>query len=147
MNDSEKNAMLVLQKMCDIKSAENTIVAETINTLYNLINRQQAEIDRLNIDLKAMRGAANGFKAEAERLTQEKNALNGTTEKYIKECENRSQQIAEGYRKEIKSEAVREFVKTLKMCAESSQDYSEWVFTIRESQLDKLVEEMGCNDE
>ena len=33
-----------------------------------LINRKKAEIHRLNIELQAMRGAANAFKAENEKL-------------------------------------------------------------------------------
>ena len=68
MNDSEKNAMLVLQKMCDIKSTENTIVAETINTLYNLIKRQQAEIDRLNIEINIETVKSEAVREFAENL-------------------------------------------------------------------------------
>ena len=70
MNDSEKNAMLVLQKMCDIKSTENTIVAETINTLYNLIKRQQAEIDRLNIEINIETVKSEAVREFAERLKE-----------------------------------------------------------------------------
>ena len=36
----------------------------------DLINRQQAEIERLKIELQAMRNAANSYKAENERLLQ-----------------------------------------------------------------------------
>ena len=35
----------------------------------DLINRQKAEIENLNIELSAMRGAAYSYKAEAERLS------------------------------------------------------------------------------
>ena len=70
MNDSEKNAMLVLQKMCDIKSTENTIVAETINTLYNLIKRQQAEIDRLNIEINIETVKSKAVREFAEKLKE-----------------------------------------------------------------------------
>lgn len=44
--------------------------------------------------------------------------------------------------KNFKAEAVKEFAEKLKMCAESSRDYSQWVFSINESQLDNLVKEM-----
>lgn len=37
------------------------------HALY-LINRQKAENERLEVELKAMRGAANSYKAEVERL-------------------------------------------------------------------------------
>ena len=36
--------------------------------VLNLINRQKAEIERLSIELQAMRGAANSYKAENEKL-------------------------------------------------------------------------------
>lgn len=132
MNDSEKNAMLVLQKMCDIKSTENTIVAETINTIYNLINRQQAEIDRLSIDLKAMRGAANSYKAHYEDLKSE----NLETIKILKTA---------------KSEAVREFAEKLKehSCNLTEYDEGGWsdtVSAVKVEDIDRLFEEMGCND-
>ena len=133
MNDSEKNAMLVLQKMCDIKSTENTIVAETINTLYNLIKRQQAEIDRLNIDLKAMRGAANSWKAEVQRICK-------------REFDNIEIDI-----ETVKSEAVREFAEKLKehSCNLTEYDEGGWsdtVSAVKVEDIDRLVEEMGCND-
>ena len=41
-----------------------------------------------------------------------------------------------------KDKAIREFADKLKNCAESSRDYSEWVFTINESALDNLVKQM-----
>lgn len=49
---------------------------ETIITYaIALINRQKAEAERLDIELKAMRGAANAYKAEGERLAKEKDNL------------------------------------------------------------------------
>jgi hypothetical protein len=133
MNDSEKNAMLVLQKMCDIKSTENTIVAETINTLYNLIKRQQAEIERLNIDLKAMRGAANSWKVEVQRICK-------------KEFDNIEVDI-----EAVKFEAVKEFAEKLKehSCNLTEYDEGGWndtVSAVKVEDIDRLVGEMGCND-
>ena len=86
----------------------------------------------------------NRQQVEIERLTQENNALNGNTEKYIEECENRSRQIAEGYRKEIKSEAVREFAEKLaiNLAANYSDKYCHWI----DDTIYELLEEMGCND-
>lgn len=37
----------------------------------DLLNRKDAEIEKLEIELKAMRGAANSYKAEVERLQKE----------------------------------------------------------------------------
>ena len=138
MNDSEKNAVLVLQKMCDIKSTENTIVTETINTLYNLINRQQAEIERLNIDLKTMREAANSWKAEVERICK-------------KEFDNIEIDI-----EAVKSEAVREFAEKLtEYCNEiTNQEWNKKTSPVSWADayegfiddIDRLIEEMGCND-
>lgn len=120
MNDSEI-----------IKALKKTLIAnsklELFSKALNLIEQQQAEI---------------------ERLIQENNALNGNTEKYIKECENRSQQIAEGYRKEIKSEAVREFAESLKRKSELVAP-SVWAIPYRAvavADIDRLLEGMGCND-
>lgn len=48
------------------------------------------------------------------RQKEEINALNGNTEKYIAECEKRSREIAEDYRKEIKSEVIKDFAERLK---------------------------------
>ena len=47
---------------------ERGIVANAINDVFDLINRQKAEIEGLNIEFKAMRGAANSYKAEVDRL-------------------------------------------------------------------------------
>ena len=94
---------------------------------YRLIKRQQAEIDRLNIDLKAMRGAANSWKAEVKRICK-------------KEFDNIEIDI-----EAIKSEAVREFAERYKKeITERYEDiaYKDLFFGV----IDRLVEEMGCND-
>lgn len=86
-----------------------------------LINRQKAEIDRLNIDLKAMRGAANSWKAEVQRICK-------------KEFDNIEIDI-----EAVKSEAVREFAEKLKPMLSFGR-YTSY------EQIDNLVKEMGCND-
>ena len=50
---------------------------------------------------------ANAFDL-INRQKEEINALNGNTEKYIAECEKRSREIAEDYRKEIRAEVIKE---------------------------------------
>lgn len=99
-----------------------------------LIKRQQAEIDRLNIDLKAMRGAANSWKAEVQRICK-------------REFDNIEIDI-----ETVKSEAVREFAEKLKehFCNLTEYDEGGWsdtVSAIKVEDIDRLVEEMGCNDD
>lgn len=95
-----------------------------------LIIHQQAEIDRLNIELKAMRGAANSYKAHYEDLKSE----NLETIKILKTA---------------KSEAVREFAENLKRKSELVAP-SVWAIPYRAvaiADIDRLLEGMGCNDE
>lgn len=91
--------------------------------LLNLINRQKAEI---------------------KQLTEENNALNGNTEKYVAECESRSREIAEDYRKETKSEAIREFAERLKNKSEllAPSVYAELFRAVSVEEIDNLVAEM-----
>ena len=98
--------------------------------ILDLIKRQQAEIDRLNIDLKAMRGAANSWKAEVQRICK-------------KEFDNIEIDI-----ETVKSEAVREFAENLKRKSELVAP-SVWAIPYRAvavADIDKFLEEMGCND-
>lgn len=82
----EKNSGTELTRDDILKALECCILSDCENCPYckekacterlnrkiiSLINRQQAEIERLNIELKAMRGAANYYKAENERLQKE----------------------------------------------------------------------------
>ena len=46
-------------------------IVQTGAKALDLINRQQAKIANLEIELKAMRGAANSYKAEVERLEEQ----------------------------------------------------------------------------
>ena len=51
---------------------EGSCYDEALHDLaLSLINRQQAKIANLEIELKAMRGAANSYKAEVERLEEQ----------------------------------------------------------------------------
>lgn len=99
------------------------------SVVLDLIKRQQAEIDRLNIDLKAMRGAANSYKAHYEDLKSE----NLETIKILKTA---------------KSETVRKFAENLKRKSELVAP-SVWATPYRAvavADIDKFLEEMGCND-
>jgi len=112
----------------EISKPQNHYIG-TIGILWNaldLINRQRTEIDRLNIDLKAMRGAANSWKAEVQRICK-------------KEFDNIEIDI-----ETVKSEAVRKFAEKLaiKLAANYSDKYCHWI----DDTIYELVEEMGCND-
>lgn len=95
----------------------------------DLIKRQQEEIDRLNIDLKAMRGAANSWKAEVQRICK-------------REFDNIEIDI-----EAVKSEAVREFAERLKEKLKANSNYGDIYDVVAYDCIDKLMEEMGCNDE
>lgn len=125
----------------EISKPQNHYIG-TVGILWNvldLIKRQQAEIERLNIDLKAMRGAANSWKAEVQRICK-------------KEFDNIEIDI-----EAVKFEAVREFVERLKVedfdrCIDVIYDGSGEVKrteirrVLFNKQIDNLVKEMGCND-
>lgn len=93
----------------------------------DLINRLQAEIEKwqggymtqkqeianLEIELKAMRGAANSYKAENERLTKENAILSQNADTAFQDGLNEAQDLyAEQVKTEIKAEAYKEFAES-----------------------------------
>lgn len=72
-----------------------------IKDVIALITRQQAEIERLETELKAMRGAANSYKAEVERL-----------EKDLTKCKLEKEMLHQTV-SEIRANAIKEFVERL----------------------------------
>lgn len=121
----------------DIAAIQNIEVCQDklITEAYKLIDRQKAEIERLNIDLKAMRGAANPWKAEVQRICK-------------REFDNIEVDI-----EAIKSEAVREFAEELMYNLDGDiEAYAnaghglnvyEW---LKSYLVSKGAIEMGCND-
>ena len=107
-----------------------------------IINGQKAEIEKLNAELQAMRGAANLYKAETERLEKE---CNKNFEKWYKLDERTKQRYAELYeaaKESIKSEAIKEFAERLKNGTflgkeKKSVEHAIWIY-----EIDKIVEEM-----
>lgn len=61
---------------------------DIIENQQNIINLQKAEIDNLNIELQAMRGAANSYKAEIERLMQELQYPQSDTVQKVRDTSN-----------------------------------------------------------
>jgi hypothetical protein len=86
--------------LCVLRDRENDCY-ELEKSALDLINRQQAEIERLNVELVGMRGACNSYKvhydkakAEIERLRENNKAI--------------MQTIAD-----VHTEAIKEFAKFL----------------------------------
>ena len=100
-------------------------IAELMKFALDLIKRQQAEIDRLTVELQAMRGAANSYKAEVERLKKETEQFANVGKLYS----------------EVKAEAIKEFAERLK-ANRPHLNTGEQVFYIRPEAVDDLVKEM-----
>lgn len=73
MTDNE--IIKIFERLCKVAAAPQVLNAKTVRKLgvlskatLDLINRQKRRIHWLEIELKAMRGAANAFKADNERL-------------------------------------------------------------------------------
>lgn len=115
-----------IERVCSKCSYSKNNSAECINDIMkdtlDLINRLQAEKQDLEIELQAMRGAANSYKAEVERLkakcenTQigynfaEDEIKNLKKDKYkLQKALNQS----EDYRVIAKAEAYKEFAERL----------------------------------
>ena len=53
------------------EAAETDEVRDFLDDVIECINRQAAEIERMNVELKSMRGAANSYRLELERKEDE----------------------------------------------------------------------------
>lgn len=102
---------------CPLKSPED----ELFHCLYlkqkltlDLINRQKAEIERLNIELQAMRGAANSYKTEAAKLEKQNKILSANADTAFQDGLNESQDLyKEQIKREVKSEAIKELAERI----------------------------------
>ena len=114
------------------------------------INRLKAENEKLTIELKAMRGAANSYKAEVERLKEE----DKNQKLVLEEIEDFINPLPfeTDFAKAIriaKSEARKEFAERLKekssSCVTSTNGreiYETKSYTIMATTIDNLLEEM-----
>lgn len=126
MNNNEKNAMRVLRAAQDLKVAEATLKIETLETLYNLINRQQTCIERLQEYYRRY----NGIKEEAEELRIE-----------VEYAREKISQMEE-FIITIESKTVKEFAEKLKreIDAINYQDCNLYFDTV--DCIDRVLEEM-----
>jgi hypothetical protein len=140
MNDNEIKKALEccsvfgLCHKCPYANTHNCANQSAKDTL-DLINRQRAEIERLEIELKAMRGAANSYKAEVERLGSLAEELVDGNEAWVSDnCELRKKL------KTAKSEAIRDFAESVKMAF--YYEFDEIIPSIMADRIDNLVKEM-----
>lgn len=111
MTDKEKDTVLFLQIARDLKVTETTIRIEIVKTLYDLINRQQAEIERLT----------------AERDNEHRC--------YLHICEDLKQAVNRNIT--AKSEAIKDFAERLK----EKFGISDVIVTIDSKDIDELAKE------
>lgn len=116
MTDNEIKKALeccVTSEYCvDCPCLEKQLPCPTSDVILDYINRLEAENENLEIELKAMRGAANSYKAENERLISGKCVYlsDDETTEYCVEG------ICPKYKTEtqIKAEARKEFIEMVK---------------------------------
>ena len=111
------------EEKCGIKGCK------IVRNALDLINHQKAEIERLEIELKAMRGAANSYKAEVERL-----------EKDLIKCKLEKEMLHQTV-SEIQANAIKEFAERLENF-KIKPDYPWDDYFVTEIIIDNLVTEM-----
>ena len=116
----------------------------------DIINRQKAEISELQhrnseleIELKAMRGAANSYKAEVERLEGNLKFVRGTVERMKKYDEERDIRLHARLTETARAEAIKEFAQDLK----EALYFTEFGTPVVDvSDIDDFVKEMVGDD-
>ncbi len=110
----------------------------------DLINRLQAEKSNLEIELKAMRGAANSYKAEIERLKECPKCVyeyDGEITEYCVQgpCPNYKTEA------QIKAEAYKEFAERLREHKFEIEDIpkKEIFYAVETHHIDNLLKEMA----
>jgi DNA repair exonuclease SbcCD ATPase subunit len=110
--------------------------------IYPIINRQQAEIEKLNVELVGMRGACNSYKmhydnarAEIERLEKELSTANN----HITRLESQIERLLLML-KTKRAEAIREFADRLKGTVDLDT-FGKLDYAISIHDVDNLVKE------
>ena len=98
--------------------------------VVQVINRQKAEIEKLNIELKAMRGAANSYKLELERKEDELHRAKVEISKHF------------DYLDEAANEAIKEFAERLKRYSFVDNLSLDGKQTVYIEDIDNLTKEM-----
>lgn len=106
---------------------------EIIKALSDRINRQAAEIVKLDAELKAMKGAANSYKLELERKEKELHRAKVEISKHF------------DYLDEAANEAIKEFAERLKRTSiglEIGDDKKFKVTVVSTVAIDSIAKEM-----
>ena len=119
----------------------------TLRMVAEVINRLQADKQNLEIELKAMRGAANSYKAENDKLKKAKYIFANVDycaddlDKTLKENEELKSAINgfRGYEDKIKAEARKEFAERVKL--EFYYEFDELIPSIMADRIDNLLKE------
>lgn len=104
------------EKRCGIKGCN------IARNALDLINQKNVKIEELEIELQAMRNAANGYKAEFERLMPFDYQV----------------EVSKKIEQEIKSEAIKELAERLK----EKFGIADCIVTIDNNDIDNLLKEM-----
>lgn len=88
---TDKEIIKIFERLCNVAAEPQALNAKAVRKLgvlskatLDLINRQKRRIHWLEIELKAMRGAADAFKAENERLKKSRDKWRQIAEEFDK---------------------------------------------------------------
>ena len=84
-------------------------ITQLSTNALDLINRQQAEIEKLNVELVGMRGACNSYKMHYDNAKAEIEVLKVDAKRVDKDLEELDRPLTE-----IRAEAIKEFAERLK---------------------------------
>ena len=112
-------------EVCPLHHREDSCTTALIKMAVELVNRQQAEIERLERNFKAAKVDAKLKKQEIERFVVKQYALKAVIKRYEKDL------------KKAKSEAIKEFAERLK-----EQIYIKKDKGLYFEKIDNLVKEM-----
>ena len=103
--------------------------------ILDLIKRQEAEIERLNIESQAMRDAANSYKMHNEKLEIDNRILSQKRMNIFEKCETFERGRIKG---------IKEFAERLKGIATATHKTidGQYKYEITNDFIDNLVEEM-----
>ena len=120
----------------DVADRMKMIPTADVADVLDLINRQKAEIERLETELKAMRGAANSYKAEVERLS---------SDRYLLKEDGTMTLLPRMDVTKIKAEAIKEFRGRLwkKLCTRVTPSFVfDFIRFVEEEMEKEMKEEM-----
>lgn len=142
---------------CPIKQERPNCVRKLASNSLDLINRQKAEIEELNVELVGMRGAANSYKMHYENAQAEIKRLKSLSTSNYKVWTVRDKALVltdtledyEQFKRSIEIEAIKEFAEMLKKKISDSvynywntNDCGYYLAEDVDGDIDNLVSEM-----